>query len=752
MKKQLFPTAAFCLMMLAAAAFGQDETRAVQTWKVQKYDISATLPQDDRNRSLGAVAILSLKNVSGRPASSLTLRISTLAEIASIKVNDAVTDFTKSEEKVGAAGSLQRLVLRIPAVAPDGAITATVDYKLSVKDNGGLASMSPIGSHFLPLSFWYPTPTSWFFNRGSDNGAVRVRVNGNAAQTVAASGTESGGAFEQKLNGQPFFVTGNWDTVQANGISVFMPKGIGPDGQKRSAELAALLSEARTFMAGILGTAPDTPLRIVAVRRGAGFAGGGTVLVDESVYRRPKIDSLTAMSIADAAAKIWIGGSVTVNGDGFGVIREGLPRFLAAQFLESKYGKDVADVERLRQRSAYATVSKRDVPMSQVSPLDDFYYQEVANKGAMAWRLIAKKTGNTSFGESLRANIQDADLTLAEVRAAFSTQSELINYLFDQTTGMNLLVGLPQAAAGEAKVALRNTGAIDATVTVTAFTANGQPLEAPATIRAQSFGEVVFKTANKITRVEVDTEKLYPQIEYSDDIAPRETTDSDPLLAVKRNFDKQDFAAAERSARTILASIPRQDDVRVLLGRSLLALGRTAEAETEFRAILDEKLPTSRSMAWANVGLADAAAKAGRNQDALKFAEAAIMADAEYGASLAARNIRNRIGAVTSGDPAIKAFFAEFDRAAVSNRKADVDALVMPGEASKFAGGLSGSTEQWQTEVRQIDRLDPNTVLVESNVTVKLLTKDVENGLAVYRLVKSGSNWRIAGVEMFEVR
>ena len=752
MKKSLFITFTFFLLTFTFKSFGQDDTRAVQTWKVQKYDITATLPPDERGRSLAAVAILSVRNVSGRPATSLTLRISTQAEVASIRVNDAASDFTKSEEKAGSAGSLQRLVVRFSAVAPDGIVTATVDYKLNVKDNGGLASLSPVGSHFLPLSFWYPTPTSWFFTRGADQGAVRLKVNSGSGQTLASSGTESGGAFEQKLNGQPFFVTGNWDTVNSNGVSVMMPKGLGADGQKRSNELAALFSEARTFVAGMLGTAPDAPLRIVAVKRGAGFAGGGTVLVDEAVYRRPKIDSLTAMSIAEAAAKLWLGEAVTVSGDGFGIIREGLSRYLAAQFIESKYGKDIADVERMRQRTAFAAISSRGLSMSQVSPLDDSYYQEVANKGAMAWRLIAKRVGSSTFAESLRANIQDGNLNLAEVRAAFSAQSELVGYLFDQTTGMNLLVGLPQARAGETKAAILNTGPIDVTVTVAATDSNGRVIEAPASVKALSFGEVVFKTSNKISRIEIDTDKLYTQIDYSDDIAPREMTDSDPLLAVKRNFDKKDFAAAEILARVVLASTPRQDDVRALLGRSLLALGRTADAEREFRVILDEKLPTPRSLAWANVGLAEAAAKANRNEESLKFVEAAIMADAEYGASYAARNLRNRLGSVTPVDAAIKAFFTEFDRATVSNRKADVDALVMPGEVSKFAGGISGGTEQWQTQIRQIDRLDANTVLVETNVNIKMLTKDPESGLAVFRLTRVGSAWKLSAVEMFEVR
>ncbi|MEQ1923835.1 MAG: hypothetical protein ABL952_15125, partial [Pyrinomonadaceae bacterium] len=74
------------------------------------------------------------------------------------------------------------------------------------------------------------------------------------------------------------------------------------------------------------------------------------------------------------------------------------------------------------------------------------------------------------------------------------------------------------------------------------------------------------------------------------------------------------------------------------------------------------------------------------------------------------------------------------------------------GEVAKFASGVSGSTEQWQTQIVQIDRLDVNTVLVETNTTVKLLTRNPETGTAVYRLIKTGTGWKLAGVEMFEVR
>lgn len=736
-----------------SATFSQTPTRtAAATWQVQKYDLNITLPQDERSRSMTVKAVLNLKNVSSSPAGTLTLRISPLAEVSAVKINDGSVDFSKSEEKINTVTALQRIGVRFGSIPAGGAVTAAVDYKITVKDNSSLNTISPIGSQFLPLSFWYPTPNSWFFTRGADTAPMRVKVTAASGHAVVTSGIESQGAFEQKLNSQPFFVTGSWDTSEQNGVSLFLPKGTTVDGQKRAAELASLMSEARTFVSGILGNASSTPLRIVASRRGAGFSSGGTILVDEAVFRRSKIDSLTAMNIAEAVVKIWLGGATSTNNEGYGVISEGLARYIATQFIESKYGKDVAEIERLRQRNSYAAVSKRDAPMSMVSPLDDFYYPEVANKGAMAWRILAKRVGNAEFANIIRTNSQDGELNLAELRAAFSAQKDVVDYLFDQVTDMNLLAGLPQNVGGEARVALRNTGSIDATVDVVATTANGEKLSAPTTIRATNYGEVAFRTPQKIVRVEIDGEKIYPQIDYSDDVAPRDSNESDPLLAVKRLFDKQDFPGAEANARATLRDRTRFDDARIFLGRALLAQNKTAEAEKELRAVLDESLPTARSIAWANVGLAEIASRNGQTSPALKFAEAAIVTDADYGASLAARNLRNKIGGTGSNDQSIKTFFADFDKAATANRKADVDALVMPGEVTRFAGGVAGSTEQWQTQIRAIDRFDANTVIVEANMSIKLLNKDAESGMAVYRLIKSGSGWKLAAVEMFEVR
>jgi hypothetical protein len=748
----------FLLFTFAFSASAQDESRASKTWEVQKYDITATLPQTETDRNLTARAVLSLKNVSGSAASRLTLRISDKAEISTVKVNDSATEFTKGEEKIGGNRNLQRIFIRLASIPTNSSFSVAVDYKLKVEENSGLNTLSPVGSQFLPLSFWYPTPNNWFFARGADFAPFRLSVVSPKENTISSGkinrtvNTSNGNYFEQELNGQPFFLTGNWEQTEANSVSIYLQKGAGSDEQKRANELAALASEAKTFTANLLGIAPNEPIKIVAVKRGAGFSSGGTILVDQSAFRRQKIDSQTAMMISEAIAKFWIGNAVSVGGDGYGVIREGLPRYIATQFLEKQYGKDIADVERLRQRTSYAAIVQRDAPLNLVSPIDDYYYTAVANKGAMIWRLLAKKIGQDEFFTGVRSQMKDGNLNLTELRSVFSLQKDFLDYAFDKVTDTNLRVGLPQTNGAETKVALRNAGLIETTVNVSATTSSGEKLNAQATIAPQSFGEVSFKTANKIIRTEIDTDKFYPQTDYSDDIAPREIDNNDAILFIKRAFDQQDFVKAEKNAQLVLQDMPHFDDARTWLGRALLAQGKTSDAQKEFRAVLDEKLPTARSLAWANAGLGEIALKTGQNSQAANFFAEAIKNDAEYGATLIARQGRNKSNVSITVDESIKAFFVQFDKTAVSSRKAELDALILSGEIPRFSGGIAGQAEQWQTKVLSTDKIDANTIWAEVSLNIKLLNKSAEDGTAVFRLTKVGNGWKLSGVDVFEVR
>ncbi len=748
-----------CSMFLFALLFGgvvtlytqTPETRIAATWQVVRYDIEVTLPQTATERSVTSRARLEVRNIAGQPATSLTLRINQNAQVSSVRINDSSVGFTKGEERLGGT-SLQRVAIRVPSVPAGSVLSAEVEYSLNITDNSGLSSIGPNGAQFLPMSFWYPTPNSWYFARGADFAPFRIRVSAPAGLSVITAGKEDAGAHENGLHGQPFFVAGRWDVSEHSGVTFHLPKDPGAEAPDRAAELARLALDARSFAATFLGDVPEAPIKIVAVRRGAGFATGGTVLLDESVFRRDRIDSLTTMTVAEAMARLWLGDKINVTDDGNGVIREGLARFIATRFLESKFGDDIAAVERLRQRTAYGAVSRRDGPLNTISPIDDYYFAAVPNKGAMFWRLLERKVGRDEFIKRIRRGLAGSTVRMAELRALFNDHKPFVDFMLDQVTDMNLMAGLPQVSGGEAKVALRNTGPIDVTVDVMATLENGETITAPATIRAQSFGEIIFRTSGKIVKVEIDPEKNYPQSDYSDDVAPQVITESDPLLAVRREFDRQRFVDAETLANTVLREFPRFDDVRVLLARSLLAQNKVTEAEREFRQVLEEQLPTARSVAWANVGLADVMIRTGRSSEALPHTVAAIRADAEYGASLQARNLRNRISSSSGVEESIRTYFTQFDRAAVSNRKAELEALALPGEVNRYVSGISGQATTWTTSVAHVDMFDANTALVEVSLNVRLLTRDPEFGLVVYRLVRSGNSWRLAGVEIFEVR
>ena len=740
------------ISVFAFSAFAQDDSRSAISWEVQKYDITANLPNSETDRNVNLKTVLNLKNISGSAGSRLTLRISEGAEVSAVKVNNSAADFSKGLEKINQTQNLQRIIVRLPSIQPNANFTVEVDYKLNVKENSGLGAVSAVGSQFLPLSFWYPTPTSWFFAGGADFAPFELQVTAPNNQTIVSSGTQNGNAFEQKLFGQPFFLTGDWDAATFGGVQVFMPKGAGADEKKRAEELAQAAMDAKSFVQKLLGNASDVPLKLVSVERGAGFSGGGTILIDDSAFRRQKNDAQTVMTIAEGVAKIWLGNANLVLGNGNGAIREGLARYIATQFLEEKYGKDIADVERLRQRISYSSVINRDAPLNIASPLDEYYYATVTNKGAMIWRLLAKKIGQNEFYNKIRQTFSDNKTSLSEIRSAFSEQKDFLDYAFDEITDTNLLIGLPQASGGQTKIALRNLGSIEAIVNIVATTASGEKLSAQATIPAKSFGEVNFKMSSKIVRAEIDTDKFYPQIEYSDDVAPREFSDSDPVVFIKRAFDKQDYADAEKKARTILNVESHFDEARLLLARSLLAQGKLTDAQREFQAILDEKLPTARSLAWANWGLGDVSLKTNQTAKAKTYFNEAIKADGDYGATLLARSGRNDAKDATNIDESIKAFFNQFDTAAISNRKADVDALILSGEIPKFAGGIAGQAQIWDTQIMQVDKLDANTALVEAKLNVRLINKEEESGTAVFKLSKIGNNWKLSGVEMFEVR
>jgi hypothetical protein len=758
----ILTTLAFCPFSSITPA--QEEARAA--WQITNFDITANIQQPER--TLSVVAILSATNVGRGAGSSFTFRITTKAAIKAVTVSGATANFRTVPESYG---NLQRVTITLANSITSGApLVVNVNYSIPVESNTGLAAISPLGSQFLPLAFWYPAPNTPFTVRGADTAPVRLVVNG---ANVISSGIERSAAagstvYEQPLFAQPFFVQGDWDKVEGTGesknITAFLSRGATAEEKKQAEAVINLAANARTYYAALLGPAPDVPLRLVSVRRGAGFNDGGTILIEPGAFRRTKVDSATALLVSEAISRLWLGGQTPVRGEGGGLLRDGLPRFLATQFIEKQFGREAAQAERLRKRLAYSAVAKKDAPLSRVTPLDDTYFSSVPNKGAMVWRLIDHSLGHDAFMTSLRDQLQAGKgnaggINLAALRKALGDRGgervkTLLDQQLDQVTDMDLLVGVPQQRGGDWVAALRNLGSTDALTSVRATTATGEQLSVAVTVPARNFSEAVFKTAAKIVRLEIDPEKLYPQLDYSNDSVPRTRDIQEALGEAARQFGAQDYVKAETLAREILAQAPDMQEARIILGRALLGQNRIDDAEKLFRLALEETLPTPASLAWANIGLGEISLRKGQAAEAAKRFNDAVRADADYASSLVARAGRIRAETAANSlpvDGAVRTFVAQLDQAITSGKKTELESRVVSGELVRFISGVVGTQpEVWQTRVLRTEQLDANLVAADVSLDTKELGRQ-RAGTAVLILARVAGGWKLLGIDLFEV-
>jgi Tfp pilus assembly protein PilF len=751
-----------CLLVPAQA----QTAPAPPIWQVNSFDINATVQQTER--TINVVATINATNVGGSAGRTLTVRLNNKANVKSVTAAGAAATFRPVAE---GRGDLQQLQISLPSSAnPGSSMTVSVTYALPVESNTGLASISPIGTQFLPLSFWYPMPNTPYSVRGADTAPFKVTVN---LANAISSGVEKGGAagsvsFEQSLHGQPFFLQGDWDKLEgaADGknIAVLVEKGASAEERKRAEALIAFAAAARAFYAASLGPAPDVPVRIVTVRRGTGFNDSGTVLIDAETLRLPKIDAATALAIAETMGRLWIGGQTPVRGEGNGVLRDGLVRFLATQFLEKQFGRDAVMSELYRQRLAYVAVAQRDAPLARANQIDNTYFGSVPNRGAMFWRLVERRLGSAAFTSLLRTAIDagkkdQAGLTLPAVRAALTSSGgealkALVEQQLDQVVDTDLMIGVPQQRQGDWVSALRNIGAIDVTVTVAATTDRGERLLAEATVPAKNFGEAVFKTASKVVRVEVDPDKLYPQLDYGNDVVPRSKDLPEALNEASLQLGAQDFPKAEATARAMIAAAPRFQEARILLARALLGQGKLEEAETLFRTSLEEPLPFAATLAWANIGLGEISLKRGQAAEAAKRFNDAVAASRDYPSSLAARAARIRAETAANNAPpvdeAARTFITQFSQAVISNKKTDLDARVVSGELVRFVNASIG-TEVWETRVLRTEQLNANLIAADVYIKATKIGKTGE-GTAVMLLARTPAGLRVSGIELFEVK
>src|SRR5947209_6426820 len=175
----------------------------------------------------------------------------------------------------------------------------------------------------------------------------------------------------------------------------------------------------------------------------------------------------------------------------------------------------------------------------------------------MVWRLVDHVVGRDAFVATLRASLAGAKtapdgLSHAGLRSVFinrggASLKALLDQQLDQPTDTDLMAGLPHLEGGQWIAALRNLGSTAVTVKVAATTDTGQEVNASATIEAHDFGQAVFRNASKIVRAEVDPEKFYPQVDYSNDTAPRTREVASSLAEATRLFGAQEYARRKTS-------------------------------------------------------------------------------------------------------------------------------------------------------------------------------------------------------------
>jgi len=332
----------------------------------------------------------------------------------------------------------------------------------------------------------------------------------------------------------------------------------------------------------------------------------------------------------------------------------------------------------------------------------------------------------------------------------------LVDQQLDQVTDMDLMVGMPQQRGADWVSALRNLGSIDATVTVTATTEQGNQLSVETTVPAKNFAEAVFKAVARPLRVEVDPDKLYPQLDYANDVVPRRRDLTEALAEANRQFGAQDFVRAEAVAREIIATAPRLQEAKMILARALLGQNKLEEAEKLFRSALEEPLPTASTLAWANIGLGEISLRGGQATDAARRFNEAVRADAEYASALAARAGRIKAESANSGTPPVddsaRNFLAKLDQTLTSGKKAELESQVVSGELVRFVNGITGTRpESWQTRVLRTEVLDANLVAADVSIQTKRLGQE-ESGTALLLLSRNAGGWKLAGIELFEAR
>ena len=784
-----------------------------QEFEIKKFEIDArVVPEEFKILVQARLRMVNLSPpdladkilLAGESRPRLSFYLNPSAKVESMKVNAAAVPVKTNEDQ---RNKLQRVFTEITTtIASTREFDLDIAYSLSTTERNAALHASRDEIFLLPASFWVPVVHTPYADHGADTAPMSIKVDAPAGLKIVSSGIrKSENSFEQSMACQPFFFAGDYEVITRGGdahpVEVYYPRGTGEIGKQQADRLAAEAERIISFYVRYFGVPAMAPFRLISTQarqlttattdsfspsREVSLATVGAVTIDDNLFRRDTLDLGTIELLAGAAARAWIDGQVLLRGRGAGVLRDALPIYLTAQYLGERFGEAERNEAFDRYRRSYATIARDDAPLLMQSPLDRNYITSVYNKGALVWRLIEKQVGQQIFDKVIRVSLSRTTtdvLSLSawqsplcnlsrciNLRATFyanRADRKIVDDIFSNWIDTDVLpdiaVGQPQTTPTSVESTVANFGTGVLTVEIVATTDKGEKLRQYVTVKgadgisrlASEYSSAVFPAGTKITTIEADPDKLYLQSDYSNDIYPRKSSESESFGQANLAYSKNDFVNAESKARDALKSNPDSPTLQTLLGRALLAQNKQGEAANNFvTALKTDPIPIV-AYGWAQQGLGEIALQQNRAVEAARHFRFAAAADLDAATTITARDgmlKAERAANAIKIPEDIRAFFQRFDAAVLQSTADVVNPFLELGSLRNFAKLLVvRKPSAWVTELLRTDVWDADRTSVDVNLRLKIDGKDY-SGRAVYVISRFGGKLLLSEVPVFDVK
>ncbi len=775
-------------------------TATAQEVEVDRYNITARI--DLNTSTLETRAALTVSNLGQTPKSRLYFRLNKLAKVTSATVNGASAKVDTSDDRRVTALS-QVIVTPASPLAPGAKATVEISYNIQVPESTVLTAVDPGEVVMTPDSVWFPMPSTMFTIYGATTAPFTLTVTAPSGMRAASSGAfKSEGqniSFDQTLNSLPFLIASGFDQPESSDqggvkLGIFVQQSAdaaetakaNPASTLAREQVARLRDESGhiiAFLTKTLGPPPTgATFNIISSARLGSLAVSGAVVLSERVFRQSTLDAGTIELLADAIARSWIDGRVRLRGqeaqtDDSGrqsqtarssaLLRDSLPRYLAALYIEDHYGKEAGQLSFARMRWSYTPIAQahRDAEMDIQTPLFPSYASAVFSKGPLVLRLLAQAGGREKLIGAVKqvfagpqtkvVNIEDFHDAL--VKATGPDVAKLYEQWVNTIVEPDILIGipLPGDSPGTQKVNLRNLGTGDLIVPVLAVTASGKQLTANASVPSEDIASINFQTSEKISWVEADPEKLLIQTDYDNDRKPVQLSEQTVLAESIAAFNKGDYKDAESKLREGIKNYPDNPMLHAWFARALAASNKPDEAATEANAAIKITPPMGAALTWAHISLGQIAMTKAQPAQAVEYLRRAVAEAVEAPAQYASRQELIKAERAANITPqveeSLRTFIARLDTLMKQPSSDELFKLISRNNMKQFVQRVAVTPPTaWTTEILRVEYPDANHAILDVGLKVTAGNRN-QSGTAVYILHRAGSGWMLDDVQLFNV-